>query len=361
MNEDFEHNQSGYRPYNSYQPTQPYPSPAPQANMFEVSPLETANLKKHYRGTFIQVIIHTLGSFILAQLLFSGAMLFGYEFRYNDEDRAIVDWAYSLMGSLPSIVFCFILFFADKHRSGNRLSGYFSSKPVTLGWVLGYFGILMFAYVIAYIAELLTMSGMFVIGVSPVSEQYMTETEYSDIMIICEIVFSAILAPVAEELLYRGVILRRLCDVSQHFAIFASAALFGLMHGNLMQTILGFIVGIVFGYATVKTGSLIFSIAGHIFINSAIVMTDIADYISGTELSEKIWGIMMLSFGAIGLITAIICFSRGKIRFPEYTEYHKKRTYPIIVKCVSFWIMLAYLVVTIVSAFGPVTDSMLAE
>ena len=53
--------------------------------------------------------------------------------------------------------------------------------------------------------------------------------------------YASVLAPISEELLFRGFILRSLRPFGKRFAIFGSAFFFGLFHGNLLQTV--FIVG----------------------------------------------------------------------------------------------------------------------
>lgn len=55
-------------------------------------------------------------------------------------------------------------------------------------------------------------------------------------------------APVAEELLCRGLVQRTLEPYGKRFAIFGSAFLFGLMHGNVIQSPYAFLVGIILGY-----------------------------------------------------------------------------------------------------------------
>lgn len=82
------------------------------------------------------------------------------------------------------------------------------------------------------------------------------------------IVYGAVFAPVAEELLFRGAVLRSFQPFGKRFAIFFSALLFGLFHGNLIQIPFAFLVGLILGYVAVEY-SLACSIALH-FINNAI-------------------------------------------------------------------------------------------
>ena len=67
----------------------------------------------------------------------------------------------------------------------------------------------------------------------------------------------SVFAPFFEEWLCRGIILRGLLTkVKPVWAITISAAVFGLIHGNLWQAIPAFLIGVVLGYVYYKTGSL---------------------------------------------------------------------------------------------------------
>jgi len=75
-------------------------------------------------------------------------------------------------------------------------------------------------------------------------------------------------APFTEEYLFRGMILRGL--LTRHrvwVAVAASAVLFGVMHANLLQFHLGVIVGCVFGWWFVRTGSVAPGLIGHAVFN----------------------------------------------------------------------------------------------
>ena len=74
--------------------------------------------------------------------------------------------------------------------------------------------------------------------------------------------------PYAEELLFRGVILGRLRDAfGGKKAIIISAVLFALAHGNLVQILFAFVVGLALGYFADKNQSFIPSLLGHIVSN----------------------------------------------------------------------------------------------
>lgn len=91
--------------------------------------------------------------------------------------------------------------------------------------------------------------------------------------------YVAIIAPIFEEIIFRGVILRNLLPYGKKFAIIASSFLFGLLHGNIIQSPYAFMVGLVLGYTAVEYG-MIWSVVLHIFNN--LVLGDLSTRI--TEL-----------------------------------------------------------------------------
>lgn len=79
---------------------------------------------------------------------------------------------------------------------------------------------------------------------------------YEDIMgqsdSLSMFLYASVLAPISEEILFRGYIQRTLLPYGKKFAIFGSAVLFGLFHGNLVQTPFAFLVGLVLGYVAAE-------------------------------------------------------------------------------------------------------------
>ncbi len=84
---------------------------------------------------------------------------------------------------------------------------------------------------------------------------------------------AVIVAPLTEELLFRGVILRGLLlHYSAPKAIIASSLLFGLVHLNPWQAVGAVALGALFGWWYVRTRSLTLCIFGHAFNNLIAVL-----------------------------------------------------------------------------------------
>jgi membrane protease YdiL (CAAX protease family) len=80
-----------------------------------------------------------------------------------------------------------------------------------------------------------------------------------------------ILAPVAEELAFRGAVLRALLSWGKnHWVMIAlSAAIFALIHGNPAQMPHAFLVGLMLGWMYWRTGSIIPGVAFH-WVNNSV-------------------------------------------------------------------------------------------
>lgn len=79
------------------------------------------------------------------------------------------------------------------------------------------------------------------------------------IMVIC--------APIAEELLFRKLLIDRTVQFGEKLAILLSALMFAFYHGNIYQFCYAFVLGCVFGYVYVKSGKMIYTIVLHMMIN----------------------------------------------------------------------------------------------
>ena len=66
------------------------------------------------------------------------------------------------------------------------------------------------------------------------------------------IIYAGVLAPIMEELLFRGVVLRGMQPFGKGIAVFTSSLLFGLIHANPLQIPFAFLIGIVLSYVTME-------------------------------------------------------------------------------------------------------------
>lgn len=131
--------------------------------------------------------------------------------------------------------------------------------------------------------------------------------------------YVSILAPISEELIFRGWIQGSLRPYGRKFAILGSAILFGLFHGNLIQTPYAFLVGLVLGYVSMEY-SIWWAIALHMFNN--LVFADLFTRLL-TMLPEMLGSLLNLgvltAFASAGIV--ILAVKRNAIRNYLYGEY----------------------------------------
>lgn len=174
--------------------------------------------------------------------------------------------------------------------------------------------------------------------------------------------YACLLGPVLEELLYRGVILQSMRKYNERFAIFLSAAVFGLMHQNYQQAILGFLVGIPLAAVTIKSGSIIPAIFTHIVINTCgtilncwlqfscpelfdvIASGDVMsamDLLTGNTLIVVLCNfVFRFGFMIAGLVVGIIALIKGG-NMTRPTLAGKTRTWPVFATAAIWWIVFA--------------------
>lgn len=119
-------------------------------------------------------------------------------------------------------------------------------------------------------------------------------------------VYVCLLAPILEELLFRGVLLRCALPFGKRFAIFATATVFGLYHCSWTQSPFAFALGCVLGYVAVEY-SLIWAIILHIFNN--LVISDwlprVSEWILGELADLMVWGTVAVF--SVGALVILIC------------------------------------------------------
>lgn len=84
---------------------------------------------------------------------------------------------------------------------------------------------------------------------------------------LLSIVIMVICAPIAEELVFRKLLIDRAVRYGEGTAVLLSGLLFGLFHGNLSQFAYAFTLGLFLGFIYVKTGKVRYSIILHMLIN----------------------------------------------------------------------------------------------
>ena len=118
----------------------------------------------------------------------------------------------------------------------------------------------------------------------------------------------ALLAPILEELLFRGAIQGYLQSVLKHpwVAILIASSIFGVVHMNPAQILFAFPLGVVFGWLYYRTGSLLPGIVGHL-LNNSIAAVNLYLYGDASLEEQMPSSVAMWLCAAAGIIAC--CFA----------------------------------------------------
>ena len=128
----------------------------------------------------------------------------------------------------------------------------------------------------------------------------------------------AIFAPIFEEWMCRGMVLRGLLTkMKPGWAIVISALFFAVIHANPWQALNAFLIGLVMGYVYYKTGSLILTMIIH-FINNgtAVILSNIdslKDYDYWIDILGKQNYYLVFAASCVVLAACLVVFSRIKV------------------------------------------------
>lgn len=235
----------------------------------------------------------------VAQALASGVAFDLYDF-VTDESG----WGYLL-----AIVIGIVILLAWKKPRFWKEEIWAPGNPIT---ITGFFRILavflsgqMIYQILAMVAE--TVLNAFGLSMMEGMMSVSMDTEEFGMFL-----YGAIGAPIAEELLFRGLVQRTLQPYGKRFAIFGSAFAFGIFHGNLLQSPYAFLVGLVLGY-TAAEYSIGWAMVLHMINNLVVgdMLTRLSAQWPDWAAALLFWGILLVSFLAA---LVILVKNRKKIR-----------------------------------------------
>ena len=209
-----------------------------------------------------------------------------------------------------------------KGRGYWRREVFVRNKPMTLGSFLSLLCVFLSAQFFFQLFSLALEWLLNVFGYSAMTAMELATTTGSTFSMFIYISF---LGPIAEELLFRGIVLRTLQPWGKQTAIILSALVFGLFHGNVVQIPFAFAVGVVLGYVAMEH-SIIWAIVLHIINN--FVIADLLTRL--VELLPESAGVMLEN--AIFLIAATVAVVVLSVRGSEVAAYFKENRIPRVAR-----------------------------
>ncbi|WP_295565775.1 CPBP family intramembrane glutamic endopeptidase [uncultured Holdemanella sp.] len=148
-----------------------------------------------------------------------------------------------------------------------------------------------------------------------------------------------ILAPIFEELIFRGTILQVLSKYNKVFAILVTSLLFGLLHLNMTQAVPAFFMSLILCYMCLKTDSLLVTILAHAGNNLLALMSVYSD-------NFVLITVVIMAFVIYGLITIILKSKEIDVFIKEektsvnwYAKFFKKIPNALYLGFTTIWIL----------------------
>ncbi|MGJ7529287.1 lysostaphin resistance A-like protein [Variovorax sp. GB1P17] len=114
---------------------------------------------------------------------------------------------------------------------------------------------------------------------------------------IAAVLAVCVMAPLLEEMLFRGIVLRGFLQrYSRWQAICLSALLFGAAHMNIYQFVVGFVMGVVLAWLYERTRSLIPCIALHATYNTATLL--LGEWLGAASPQRMLWMLLLATVAA---------------------------------------------------------------
>ena len=196
---------------------------------------------------------------------------------------------------IDKLLFCVPIFYY--FIKTNRENKYFKvNKKLNITDFITYFALIF------YINIFLNLIISFVINIE--GQKFIVQRP-----IYTDIIYAICIAPVLEEIVFRGVLMTYLKKYGIQTAIIVSSLFFGISHYNIYMIIPAFFIGIVLAYVSYKY-SIKYSILLHILLNIVANMSKIVFVLKGPKEIFPLLGIIFISLFVLCLIFFIIGLKR---------------------------------------------------
>lgn len=271
------------------------------------------NIKKEASRVGWGLILYTILSFcfIMSSFIAAGIYLESQYPGVTEQDAVYTEvmlkcensGTFSVIGVCIGVLFLFC-FFRKKITASSII---YSEKKMSAITFMQVFCVFMGNQILFNILGNFLESGLNLIGYSAVESM---ETASSVSTTVSMFIYASVVAPIVEEVVYRGFVLRSFQKYGKVAAVILSSVLFGVMYANVPQGIFAFGVGLVLGYVTVEY-SIVWAIALH-FINNCFFGDVWGWAVAG--LSEKMQeNIFIGTYVVLGIAAVIVLWKKRRV------------------------------------------------
>lgn len=280
---------------------------------------EKKDIKYIGRVAGMCIIFYVIIQNLLSLFLLSGTLRQVY---YSDPDfQSVV----SVIFSVSSILIPFGVggHFISKRTKTDifNLSKPVSNKLMLSAVPFGFFICLVGNYITSWFVEIMGN-----VGVHLTSPETETPSGFGGRFLY--VLSIAVIPPLVEEFAIRGVVMQPLRKYGDKFAILASAIVFAVLHGNLVQAPFALIAGIGIGYAVCITNSVWTGVLIHAMNNLySVIIEFMIEDITNETLLDTVYIVMTVALYILSIAGSVlfIILKKNRKLMPSFTALREKR------------------------------------
>lgn len=233
----------------------------------------------------------------ISKLITQALYYFNLHHYVKDESQATFWLINIVLSIIVNVIPALLLYFAlgcpfrikDVIRKPTNMKVAKLSVPITQAITI------IVSFIVSFVSVLLKSS-----GVESAVTEYPNPT--SGFMLVLYFVYMCVVPAIFEEFMFRGVILTSLRRFGDGYAIVVSSLLFGVMHGNILQFLNTFVIGLLLGYFAVRTGSVLTAIVLHFMNNFVVALLSLG----ALHMSSSQYVSLVFIFYSIMIVLGII-------------------------------------------------------
>lgn len=262
---------------------------------------------------FAGKIVESLFSAVLLFMINTSEVVRNFAVVASESTEEVVvvnEAAYSVIQILKYIIGFLVAYFALK---GNKIVKKTQEEPkgfTTLNYI---------SWTVLSVVLALGINFLFAgLGILQADATYteMAGAMYS-VSIVVGFILYGVIAPITEEIMFRGVIFGGLRDDLKPFSAAAiSAALFGMYHGNLLQAVYGFALGMMFAYAYHYSKRIFVPIIMHGIVNIIVFLCTTLDVFKKSSAQTTIGAVCTV----LGLLVLVYIVKTKEMNIGQENE-----------------------------------------
>ena len=263
----------GSRPYSAGREVAPPSWAAAGSDAAGVPSRPEGWLRRFLRVLGPVALFFVLSNVISAVVALIYTVVIGVIDGYGDTGSVLMQHAMTIQGA-ANLIMIPIYYVFMKQDKGLRVM-----RGNERAWLDGSKLKIRFILVASLLTLAVAMTASYLIDLTGIPNFDVQFQEFNDIAysdpLVLQILSIVILGPICEELVFRGLVYRRIRDYIGYLpAVFLSSIMFGAFHLNLTQGLFAFALGIILALIYEKYGRLWLPIAGHMANNLFATLTN---------------------------------------------------------------------------------------